>query len=96
MATANTARINRKTTDARAMAPPVRGTVITPTATADNTFPAGSTLWVGVAGNISGVPWANVDDTPVLFKGVAVGHFKVRLRAVLTTNTTATDLVALS
>jgi hypothetical protein len=48
-------------------------------------------LYVGVAGNVTGV----VNGTAVLFKNVPVGVLPVRFTQINTSGTTATDMVAL-
>lgn len=53
-------------------------------------------LWIGVTGNLA----LSIDGstTAVTFKAVPVGRFKINLDGgrVMSTNTTATDIVALS
>lgn len=50
-------------------------------------------LYVGVTGNISCIPVRNSDDTPVVYNNVPVGWFPVRVRRILTTGTTADELI---
>lgn len=58
------------------------------------TFSGVRALYIGVSGNVSVLaPGSNV---PVIFKSVAVGVLPVQCRQVLSTGTTATDIVALT
>lgn len=51
-------------------------------------------LWIGVAGTISFVPLKQTDDTPVQTTAAA-GVFPFAVRAVRSTGTTATQILAM-
>jgi hypothetical protein len=65
---------------------------VTPSDTLDLAVPCRA-VWAGVAGNISII--AADDSVAVLLKGVPAGQWvPVQAKRILSTNTTATDIVA--
>lgn len=73
--------------------PAYGATAVVPNDSADLAKPARA-LYVGVSGDISVDTWAG--DQAVLFKNVPVGFFPVCVIRVYATNTTATNIVALT
>lgn len=51
-------------------------------------------LYVGVTGNLAVVALNDPVGSPVTFANVPVGWFPVRVRRVMLTNTTATNIIA--
>lgn len=51
-------------------------------------------LYIGGSGDVAIIPVGS--STPITFKSVQVGILPVRCRKVMSTNTTATDIVALT
>ena len=52
-------------------------------------------IYVGVSGDITAVLQGDPDANSVLFKAVPVGIFPIKVRIVLATGTTATNMIAL-
>lgn len=53
-------------------------------------------LFIGVGGDVVAIPVGNADDAPVTFKNCASGSIlPVQVRRVKSTNTTATNILAL-
>jgi hypothetical protein len=94
MAGPNDRPFNREAADRRAVAPATRAAAYT----AGDELPAeGCQIFVGTAGHIKGVPWANESATAILFKNIPAGtRFPVRFKSVSSAGagTTAADLVA--
>lgn len=69
---------------------------VTPSDTA-NLAPYAKSLYIGVAGDVTVVMVNAADDTDtVLFKAAPVGVLPIQVRRVMSTGTTATNIVALS
>jgi hypothetical protein len=69
---------------------PINGTAITPNDSVDLGFTTRS-IWVGMAGHIEVIPLGKT--TPVIYKNVPAGRFRIRATRVRAAGTTATDLV---
>ena len=79
--------------DKNILAPALQFTAITPSDATDFTFGLTRGIYVGVGGNIVAV---DATSTAVTFKGATAGSvIPIRASRVNSTNTTATDLVAL-
>lgn len=72
-------------------ATPGRGVLVTPSNTVDNAF---GTLYIGVGGDLNVILQDDDTETPILFKNVASGDFPRRVKRVMSTSTTATDIIA--
>jgi hypothetical protein len=59
----------------------------------DTTVVAARALYIGGTGDVAVVPKGQTDA--VTFKAVPVGFFPVSVSKVMSTNTTATDIIAL-
>lgn len=81
-----------------------RAIAVTPSDTKDVTNPAGDNaavyakaLWIGVTGDVAIVAAGDTSNanqgTAVTHKAVPVGIFPVQVRRVMSTNTTATNIV---
>lgn len=73
-------------------ATPGRGAVVTPSDTSGNNN-AGGTLYIGGAGDLNVIMQDDTTDTPILFVGVAAGDFPRRVKQVLASSTTATNII---
>lgn len=51
-------------------------------------------LWVGGTGDVTVIMEYDNTNTPVTFKAVPVGRLDVRIKYLMSTNTTATNIVA--
>lgn len=58
-----------------------------------STYP--KALYVGVTGDVVVLPVENADGSTVTFKAHPVGYMPVQVRRVLSTGTTATNILAL-
>lgn len=72
------------------VAPAQRYAVVTPS---DATIVGARSLYIGVTGNVALV--ADAQSSAVTFTNVAVGIFPVSAYKVMSTNTTASEIVAL-
>jgi hypothetical protein len=77
--------------------------VVTPSDTQDITNPAGDgalyyakALYIGVTGNVAVILAGDDVGNPVTFQNHPVGYMPVQVRRVMNTNTTASDIVALT
>lgn len=71
---------------------PTKAAAVTPHDT--NVLTSPGTIYVGVGGNVSVVPWEG--STAVLFKNLPAGAvIPVKVKQVKATSTTATDLVVI-
>jgi hypothetical protein len=52
-------------------------------------------LYIGTSGDIAVIPVGSPTDTSVIFSGHPTGYFRVQVRRVLSTGTTAGNIVAL-
>jgi hypothetical protein len=77
-----------------ASAPARRLEPVTPADAADLPVPA-KALFVGLAGDLTIVPVASPDGTPVTLKNHPIGYVAVQTRRVAATGTTAGHIVAL-
>jgi hypothetical protein len=66
---------------------------VTPSDSADLANGVCRALWIGVAGNVALI--AAGDSSPVTLIGVSAGILPVAAKRVYSTNTTATNIVAL-
>jgi hypothetical protein len=81
--------------DANARDPAYQAAAVTPSNTVDLTY-VSTALWIGGAGNIAVVMAGGPTASPVTFIGVPVGtYLPIRVSRVMSTNTTATNIVAL-
>lgn len=64
-------------------------------ATGDNAPYYAKALYIGVTGDVAIVAAADAVGTSVTFKAVPVGWFPVQVRRVMSTGTTATNIVGL-
>lgn len=75
-------------------APASQVVAVTPSDSTDLTHYA-TALYVGTAGNVAVIPINNADGAPVTFTAHASGYMPVRVRRVLATGTTASNILAL-
>ena len=71
-------------------ATPGKAKIVTPNDTANN---AGGTLYIGGSGDLNVILQDDNTDTAILFTGVAAGDFPRRVKRVLATSTTATNII---
>ena len=80
---------------ARTASEPARNAAaVTPSYGADLAVYA-KALYVGQAGDVALVPIGGADGSPVVFTGHPVGYLPVQARRVMSTGTTAAQIVAL-
>jgi len=71
-----------------------KAVAVTKSDTAD-ILPYAKALYVGTGGDLVIIPVGNRDQDPVTFKAHPVGYMPVQVRRVLSTGTTASQIVAL-
>lgn len=69
-------------------------TAVTPSDSTD-LDPYCKALYIGVAGDVTVIPKINADSASVTFKAHPVGYMPIQVRRVLSTGTTATNILAL-
>lgn len=71
-----------------------KATAVTPSATSD--LPKPGCIYVGGAGDVKCTPQGNADDSYITFKNVPTGTILPVMVKRVHTDTTATDMVALT
>lgn len=67
------------------------GVSVTTSDTNDNKYDA---LWIGIAGDVAVVPRSG--NAAVTFKNVPIGWFSVSVDKVMSTNTTASEIIGVT